>query len=133
LPEFSLDAGVQPLDGVPVDRLTVEAWNRGKGGVIASAIVRMISRVIAGQAAEKAGGDGGVGLLLSLATQATMTAADTPDTRSWSTIPGRIALGRVRVPAGSHSVRLAARGPVVERKLELAPRGWAALNLTVLR
>jgi hypothetical protein len=55
LPEFSLDAGVQPLDGVPVDRLTVEAWNRGKGGVIASAIVRMISRVIAGQAAEKAG------------------------------------------------------------------------------
>ncbi len=132
-PEFSLNAKGQPLDGVPVDRLTVEAWNRGKGAVIASAIVRMISRVLAGKAAEKAGGEGGVGLLLNLATQATMTAADTPDTRSWSTLPGRIALGRVRVPAGTHTVRLAARGQVIERKLELAPRGWAALNLTVLR
>jgi hypothetical protein len=132
-PRFLVDSNAQSLDGVSIDRLTVEAWNEGKGAVIASAITRMISRVIAGKAAEKAGGDGGLGLLLSLATQATLTAADTPDTRSWATLPGHIALGRVRVPAGSHVVRLSARGQVVEKTLELEPGGWAALPLVVLR
>jgi hypothetical protein len=132
-PRFRVDGSDRRLDGVPVDKLTVEAWNEGKGAVVASAITRMISRVVAGQAAEKVGGDGGVGLLLSLATQATMTATDTPDTRSWSTLPGRLALGRVTLPPGKHTVRLEARGQVIEKQFELKPGGWAAMNLTVLR
>lgn len=131
--QFSVNQTEQRLDGVPIDELTVKAWNESKGPVIASAITRMISRVIAGKAAREAGGDGGVGLLLSLATQATLTAADTPDTRSWATLPGRIAVGRVKVPAGTHRVRIATRGQVLERQIQLAPGGWAAVNLTVLR
>jgi hypothetical protein len=71
--------------------------------------------------------------LLSLATQATLTAADTPDTRSWSTLPARVAFGRVRLPAGKHAIRLSARGQQLERTIELKPGGFAALNLTVLR
>jgi uncharacterized protein len=133
VPFFEVDDSKQSLDGVPVDSLTVEAWNEGKGAVIASAVTRMIARVIAGKAAEKAGGDGGVGLLLSLATQATLTAADTPDTRSWSTLPGRIALGRVTVPAGKHTLELSARGKTIKKTLDLAPGGWAALPLVILR
>lgn len=132
-PFFELDEDRQDLDGVAVDKLTVDAWNEGKGAVIASAITRMISRVVAGQAAKKVGGNGGVGLLLSLATQATLTAVDTPDTRSWSTLPGRIALGRVRVPAGKHTLKLSARGKTISKTLDLKPGGWAALPLVILR
>lgn len=133
MPLFELDEDQQTLDGVPIDQLSVAAWDEGKGAVIASAITRMISRVVAGKAAEKAGGDGGVGLLLSLATQATLTAVDTPDTRSWATLPGRIALGRVKVPAGKHTLRLSARGHTLKKTIELQPGGWAALPLIVLR
>lgn len=133
IPQFELDNQIQSLDGVAVDKLTVAAWNETKGSVIASAITRMIARVVAGQAANKAGGEGGVGLLLSLATQATLTATDTPDTRSWSTLPARIAIGRVKVAPGVHTVTLQARGQTLVKKLEVKPGGWTALNLTVLR
>ncbi len=132
-PMFTVDQRDHGLDGVAIDKLTVAAYDDSKGPIVASAITRMISRVVAGQAANKAGGEGGVGFLLSLATQATLTAADTPDTRSWSTLPGRIALGRVKVPPGKHVIRLGARGKTLERTLDLAPGGWAAVNLTVLR
>lgn len=132
-PAFVVDGASQRLDGVPIDKLTVKAWNDAKGPVIASAITRMISRVIAGEAANQAGGEGGVGLLLSLATQATLTATDTPDTRSWSTLPARIALGRIKVPAGTHVIELKARGKTLRKQIEIAKGGWAALNLTVLR
>ncbi len=133
VPQFLLDEEIQSLDGVAIDKLTVSAWNDSKGSVIASAITRMIARVVAGQAANKAGGEGGVGLLLSLATQATLTATDTPDTRSWSTLPGRVAIGRVKVAPGVHTVKLQARGQTLVKKLEVKPGGWTALNLTVLR
>lgn len=132
-PGFTVDGQDQGLDGVSVDKLTVQAWNDGKGAVVASAITRMISRVVAGQAANKVGGEGGVGLLLSLATQATLTATDTPDTRSWSTLPAKIALGRLEVPAGKHVIELKARGQSLRKELEVKPGGFAVLNLTVLR
>ena len=44
-----------------------------------------------GETTRQAAGGGVLGALLSLGTQATMTATDTPDTRSWSTLPARIA------------------------------------------
>jgi hypothetical protein len=134
VPMFQLEGRTQNLDGVPVDKLTIAAWEEAKGTVVASAITRMIARVVAGEAARQATGDDGVGgLLISLATQATLTAADTPDTRSWSTLPARIALGRVRVPAGKHAVRIHARGESLEQTLDVRPGGFEALNLTVLR
>ncbi len=128
-----VDNDTQPLDGVNVDSLAVKAWNEGEGAVIASAITRMITRVVAGQVANKVGGDDGVGLLLSLATQASLTAADTPDTRSWATLPARMSFARLRVPAGTHKITMRIGSQTVERTLDLAPGGWAALNLTILR
>jgi uncharacterized protein len=122
-----------PLDGVALDSLAVKAWNEGEGAVIASAITRMISRVVAGQVANKVGGNDGVGLLLSLATQASLTAADTPDTRSWATLPARMSFTRLRVPAGQHQIKMQVGSRTLERTLNLKPGGWAALNLTVLR
>jgi hypothetical protein len=133
----SVDKELQPLDGVPVDQHAIQAWEAEKGAVIASAITRMIARIIAGKAVETAvessGGDGLLGLVLGLATQATLTAADTPDTRSWATLPARMAFGRVRVPAGTHTVELTASGVVLRRTLVVKPRGFSAISLTVLR
>jgi uncharacterized protein len=123
----------QPLEGlVAVDREAERAWEHVKGSVVASAITRMISRVVAGRVAQKAAGDGIAGFLLSLGTQATLTAVDTPDTRSWSTLPARIAVGRVRLPPGVYQVELTASGWQKTQQVTIEKGGWRVLALTAL-
>ncbi len=133
-PWFTLDGRRQPLEGiVAVDREAARAWEDVKGTVVASAITRMISRVVAGKGVQAAAGnDSPVGLILGLATQATLTAADTPDTRSWATLPARIAFGRVLLPPGPRTVQLSARGAQTVKKVDIKPGGFAVVNLTVL-
>ena len=62
-----------------------------------------------------------------------MTAADTPDTRSWLTLPARIAIGRARVRSGKHTIELVARGVRKHVTVNLEPGGWTMAMLTVLR
>jgi hypothetical protein len=62
-----------------------------------------------------------------------MTAADTPDTRSWSTLPARIEIARFRVRPGRHMFRIQARGVVKDVVIDAAPGGWAFVNMTALR
>lgn len=134
-PTFRLDGASQPLEQiVAVDKEAKRAWEAVKGTVIASAITRLIARVAAGKGVEAAAGkDNAVlGLLLGLATQATLTAADTPDTRSWATLPARMAFGRVMLPPGPRTVQLGARGAVSTKKVNIEPGGFAVVNLTVL-
>jgi tetratricopeptide (TPR) repeat protein len=134
-PSFLLDGKPMPLEGiVAVDKETQRAWDQVKGTVIASAITRMITRIVAGKGVEAAAGDDHpvVGLLLGLATQATLTAADTPDTRSWATLPARMAFGRVMLPPGPRTVQLSARGANSVKKVDIKPGGFAVVNLTVL-
>ncbi|MBN1652664.1 MAG: hypothetical protein JXA30_02695, partial [Deltaproteobacteria bacterium] len=73
------------------------------------------------------------GALLSLGTQATLTAVDTPDTRSWSTLPARIVIGRTRIAPGKHRVELSVQGSNKRQTIVVQPGGWAVVNLTVLR
>ncbi len=133
-PGFALNGQWQRLEGaLAVDREAKRAYDEQRGAIIASAITRMISRVVAGEAARMAAGSNeGLGLLLSLGTQAALTATDTPDTRSWATLPARIAIGRVRLPPGEHQVLVQAQGVRKEAKVKLAPGGWAVVSLTVL-
>ncbi|HEY5954923.1 MAG TPA: hypothetical protein VIV60_00170, partial [Polyangiaceae bacterium] len=100
--------------------------------VVASAITRMIARVVAGEAVRHTTKDNVIGLLLSLGTQATLTAMDTPDTRSWSTLPARIAIGRTRVKAGTHVVELSTSHERLRQKVTVKPGGWAVVVHTVL-
>jgi hypothetical protein len=93
----------------------------------------MITRVLAGQATQAAAKDSTVGLLLSLGTQATLTAMDTPDTRSWETLPARVAIGRLRVPPGKHDVVITVGGRGIRRPVDIAPNGFAVATLTVLQ
>ncbi len=130
---FGIDGVRQDLDSaLAIDHAARHAWESVQGKVVASAIIRTITRIIAGQAVQKATGDGLTGFLLGLGTQATMTAVDTPDTRSWSTLPARIALGRVRVKPGKHSIELATRGVRKQLTVNLKPGGWSVAVLTVL-
>jgi tetratricopeptide (TPR) repeat protein len=134
VPEFWLDNRQLPLEGiVAVDTQVQQAYKQQEGKIIASAITRMITRVLAGEIARNASGGGTLGTLLSMGTQAAMVAADTPDTRSWSTLPARITFGRERLPPGRHDVRLVASGVSKRQALTLGPKGWGVLVLTVLR
>lgn len=132
-PTFMLDGQWAPLEGMlAVDQEAKRAWEKGRGAIIASAITRMITRVVAGETTKEVAGGGLLGTLLSLGTQATLTATDTPDTRNWSTLPARIAFGRLRVRPGSHDVTLTAAGGRKRQRVTVAPHGWAVVCLTAL-
>ncbi|NRA32516.1 MAG: hypothetical protein HRU17_04160 [Polyangiaceae bacterium] len=133
VPKFFVNGHQRRLEGaLAVDREAARAWDAAKGRIIASAITRMIARLVAGEATRRISGGGLLGFLLSLTTQATLSAADTPDTRSWGTLPARIAIGRVTLPPGTHTIQLGARGAEDRQTLTLEPGGWAVLGLTVL-
>jgi uncharacterized protein len=132
-PEFALNGQWQPLEGaLAVDLEARRAWEKAKGTVVAAAITRMLARVVAGETARQASGGGWAGLLVSLGLQATLTAADTPDTRGWNTLPARIAFGRMRLRPGTHTVLLGARSVRKSQRVALRPGGFAVVNLTVL-
>ena len=134
LPTFHVDGRPTALEGMlAVDREAYAAWKRAEGPIVASAITRLITRIIAGEAARKVSGGGVVGALLSLGTQATMTAVDTPDTRSWATLPARIAFGRQRLPVGRHTVDLQVAGVRRQQPVDVQKNGWTVVVLTVLR
>lgn len=134
VPHFDIDGGPRALEGMlAVDAEAVRAWKDVEGAVVASAITRMLTRVVTGEATRQATGGGVLGALVSLGTQATMTAVDTPDTRSWSTLPARIAFGRVRVAPGAHEVVLTARGTQKRQRVNVPKNGWAVVYLTALR
>jgi uncharacterized protein len=133
VPELYIDDQQRGLEGMlAVDIEAERAWKRVEGAIVASAITRMITRIVAGETTRQVSGGGVVGALLSLGTQATMTAVDTPDTRSWATLPARIAFGRVRLPPGRHTIRVRARGVEKRQVIDLSARGFAVVPLTVL-
>lgn len=134
VPEFLVDQRQLPLEGLlAVDAEATKAWKDVEGAVVASAITRMITRIVAGETTRQATGGGLLGAVLSLGAQATLTAVDTPDTRNWSTLPARIAVGRVRVPPGKHVIRLRVRGIEKVQTVNVPKGGWAMIPLTVLR
>lgn len=99
-----------------------------------SAITRLIARFAVGQGIQAAAGkDSVVGLVASLGAQATLTALDTPDTRSWETLPARVAVARVRLPAGRHRVALDARGWARTQEIVVEKGSWQVVSLMALR
>jgi hypothetical protein len=116
------------------DQVRVE-WKKIEGKIMLSAVTRMISRLAIGTVAGAVAGqkNGLVGLLVSLGAQATLTALDTPDTRSWETLPARVAIARVRLPAGKHTIHIDARGVHRDATVDLQKGGWSVVSLMALR
>ncbi len=136
-PSISVDGKNAGLDTITVvDELVREAYKKAEGPIMASAITRMIARGAVGAGVgvgvAKATDSGPLGMLLALGTQAALAAADTPDTRSWATLPARIAIARVRVPAGTHTVHIEAQGVSRDQQVTIDKGGFAVVNLTEL-
>ena len=135
-PSFVLDGRPMPMEeALDVEAEVREAWKKRETTVILSAITRMLTRMVAGEVAQAATEKDGspIGLLVGLATTATLTVLDTPDTRCWATLPSRIAIARMRVPAGRHVIRLHARGVTKTQTVDVRRGGWAFVNLMALR
>lgn len=134
-PSVRIGGRAIPLEqAVDVDREVRAEWKTIEGKIIVSALTRMIARFAVGQGIQTAAGRGSVvGLLASLGTQATLTALDTPDTRSWETLPARIAVARVRLPVGRHRVVVDARGWTRTQDIVVEKGGWSVVSLMALR
>lgn len=138
----SVDGAPQPTDlGLDVTEKVIRAWDSIKGVLMVAAITRLVTRLIAGEATERAvkqAGGGGIGSLLAgLAVQGALTAADTPDTRSWVTLPSRVYFSRTELQAGRHDVEIVFEGSagrtVIDRTIEVPAGGFVVLPLASMR
>ncbi len=134
-PDVVVDGTRVALEGaVDVSEQVRKEWHKIEGKVVASAITRLITRLAVGEGIQAASGkDSTLGFLASLATQATLTALDTPDTRSWETLPARVAVTRLRLPPGRHTVRLDTRGVSRTQPFDLPKGGFRVVSLMALR
>jgi hypothetical protein len=102
--------GVRNFAYVDVATSVQNAWNQISGALMAAAITRAVTRAVAGAAANAAAtaaaNDSTIGALAGLATKATMSAADKPDTRSWILLPSEIRIARMQLPPDVHQVTL---------------------------
>ena len=137
VPQVTIDGSNYPAEVIAdVDAVTRHAWDESKGRVMAAAVTRMLTRAAvgagAGVAVGKASGESGLGVLASMITQASMAAADKPDTRSWATLPARIAVVRAELPPGKHRVEVTVLGRQQRFETNLESSQWVVVDVTEL-
>lgn len=119
------------------------AYQSVAGALIGAAISRMIVRAVAG-GATRAGSRalaqsrnqpaiGVLGWLAGLAVEGAMTAADVPDTRSWTTAPGQLWIARRKLPPGQHRVAVEVGGRREERAATISPDSLRVVNFSRYR
>jgi uncharacterized protein len=141
VPEVLVDGRPIALEeAADVESEARAAFEKAEGTIILSAITRLLARAAAGELTQLAagggqreGGAGVLGLLAGLATTATLTALDTPDTRAWVTLPARVFVARIHVPPGNHTFDLSARGLTQRAEVTTKAGGWAVVTLSALR
>jgi uncharacterized protein len=120
----------------------VQEYEEIKPKIIGAALTRMIARAAAAEGARAAGkqannAGGLVGFLAAAAVEGTMVALDKPDTRSWTTLPGRVYVARARLPPGEHELRITVSGPggreVRRTRVNIAAGQFAVVDVTTLR
>jgi uncharacterized protein len=117
----------------------VREFDELKPKIIGSAITRMIVRAAAAEGARAAGNQANavVGLLSALAIEGTMVALDKPDTRSWTTLPDRVFIGRAQVPPGEHTLEIVVHGNGGQERrsavVNVGSGGYVVLDVTTLR
>lgn len=135
VPAVNVDSGTVSLqEAVNVEAQVRDEWKKIEGKIIVSAITRLVARLAVGAGIQAAAGRNSIaGLVASLGTQATLTALDTPDTRSWETLPARVAVARVRLPAGRHKIAMNVRGWTRTQEIVVAKGSWQVVSLMGLR
>lgn len=103
-----------------------------KPKIMAAALTRLATRAALAEGMRQAGRQESslLGEVLALLFEGAMVAADRPDTRSWTMLPGRVYIGRTALPPGRHTVEVAFSGaPDALRRedAEIAPGGFATV------
>lgn len=123
--------------GLDVERRAIDQFERLEPSLIAASLTRMLARAAAGaltESASKGKGKGSVlALLAGLAVQGTMAAMDTPDTRSWVTLPGRIYVARARVKPGEHTINVRLGGINRTTTFKAKAGGFNLINFSATR
>lgn len=119
------------------------AWNMVSATALAAGISRAIVRAAAGKAtqhiveavAEQAAvpGAGLIGWLSGMALQASLAATDTPDTRSWTTLPDGVHLVRLQLEPGVHDLELEVAHHRDSRQIEVNPDRFHLVNFSRIR
>ncbi len=106
------------FQGMHVSQAVNAAWAEIAGPLLAAAISRAITRTVVGQGSRAAGAEAAqssdntvalIGIfawLFGLGAEAAMGAADTPDTRSWTTLPAYISITRTKMSQGMHNAEI---------------------------
>ncbi len=142
-PEIMVDDEPAAIDDVlDVTKAVKSEWSRVQGRIYAAAITRALAREAlwrTGQKLGEAAADessskemrtvSGLLAIASLLGAAGATVADVPDTRSWETLPARIAVVRMKVKPGAHRVHLAVSGATRDATLIVPGDGYAAASL----
>lgn len=105
---LQVDGGVMaPTTSLSIDRLAQEALKRAQTKLLIAAFTRLLSRAIVGEVSRKVSSKklgGGLGFLIGLVTEGAMSATDTPDTRSWTSLPAEMNIYWLRLPFGAHQI-----------------------------
>jgi hypothetical protein len=131
--------------GMDVGVAVTRAWGRIEGVVMAAALTRMLARAVVGGAGRvaalaaassgdaRAGAVGALGWLAATGAQAAMRAADVPDTRSWTTLPEYIRVGRVQLGRGLHTAEVNVVGRADRQRVPIWPDRLNLINFSRLR
>jgi len=121
----------------------LKAHERGKGMLMLAAFSRALTRAVAAEAtsagvnAARGGGRNDfIGLLAGLAVEGILVAQDVPDTRSWTTLPGRFHVYRARVAPGDRTVTIDLTGRAggqITRQVNVPPGGFGVVTHWTLR
>lgn len=141
--ELRIDGQQVPLElATDISSEVIAEFDEMRPKIIGAALTRMIVRAAAAEGARAAGkqsegASGLVGFLAAAAVEGTLVALDKPDTRSWSTLPASVHVGRLVVPAGAHRVELTAFGPGGKERrsidVDLPEGGFVVVDVTTLR
>lgn len=142
----TVQVGGAPIVGgaaLDIESAAIKTFERAKGLMLMASFTRAITRALAGAGTEAvvrgaAGDNGGgvLGFLAGMLIEGVMVATDVPDTRSWSSLPGRMHVFRVRVPPGVYEVKITLSGLTPGESIhqvEIKPGGYAVVTYLSLR
>ena len=137
------NAGIT-LDGrsPPVELLTnldaeiVSEYEKIKPKIITAAITRMIARAAVAEGVRllpRKSERKSIGTLGALLTEAALVGLDKPDTRSWTFLPARAYICRIKVPPGHHEIHVNLSGKTQETQVisaDVPPGGFSVVAVT---
>jgi hypothetical protein len=128
LSTLSVSIGEDNYQSEPIVRLQSLASKNlqdNLAGLVTRQVVRVIAKEQMRQQASKSGGDIG-NILASLYN----IASEKADTRSWSTLPDRVDILRMNLPAGKQQISLSIAGQAIPVDIDVKPDGITLINLT---